>query len=138
MTAGVKCKLVAGFVLVFVAGGVTGGFIYSARTSHHFLGPPYSGRLADRMTERLRSELKLTSDQLAKLSPIIDETASKLEAIRTETAGRVRQTITEAHQKIFPNLTPEQQSRLNAMDEKHRRHAHQRGFSSPSPNQPTP
>ena len=57
-----------GFLLVFIAGGVTGGFIGATHARHFFLGSPHSHRLPDRMREHLRRQLDLTPDQMAKIS----------------------------------------------------------------------
>jgi len=47
---------------------------------HHFLGPPHSGAVGDRMREHLRRALDLTPEQAAKIGPIVDATSAKLEA----------------------------------------------------------
>jgi|ERR1700736_65760 len=135
MNSALKWKLIAGFVLVFLAGGATGVFV-SATTAHHFLfGPHRHGFAAQAMRNRLQSQLRLTDDQLAKISPIIEKTGTKLEEIRGETGRRVRDTIAEAHREITPFLTPEQQQRLKEMEERHRRwFQHHRGGSfTPAP-----
>jgi hypothetical protein len=130
--------LAAGFLLVFIAGGMTGGLIWSAHAHHLFLGPPHSGALAHRIGERLRAELNLSSDQFAKISPIIEQTASKLETIRIETARRVSQTMADAHQQMAPDLTAEQRAKLAAMEQKHQRHSRHRGFPPARTNEPPP
>jgi Spy/CpxP family protein refolding chaperone len=132
MNTALKWKLAAGFLLVFIAGGMTGAFIWSSHARHLFLGPPHSGALAHRMGERLRSELKLTPDQFTKIGPIIDQTASKLEAIRIETARRVSQTMADAHQQMAADLTPEQRAKLAAIEQQHRQHSRHRGFPPPA------
>ncbi|MDP9253614.1 MAG: hypothetical protein M3O66_01535 [Verrucomicrobiota bacterium] len=73
MNTTLKWKPAAGFLLVFIAGGMTGVFIWSSHARHLFLGPPHSGALAHRMGERLRSEPRLTPDQFTKIAPIIDQ-----------------------------------------------------------------
>ena len=134
MNNALKWKLVAGFVLVFLAGGATGVFI-SAATAHHFLGAHPQGFAAQTMKNRLQSQLRLTDEQLTKISPIIEKAGAKLEEIRGDTGRRVRDTIAEAHREIAPNLTPEQQQRLKDMEARHRRwfQHHQRGRFTPAP-----
>ena len=120
MNSALKWKLIAGFVLVFVAGGATGVFI-SAATAHHFFGAHRHGFAAQAMKNRLQWQLKLTDEQMAKISPIIEKTGTKLEEIRGDTGRRVRDTIAESHREIAPLLTPEQQQRLKEMEARHRR-----------------
>jgi Spy/CpxP family protein refolding chaperone len=126
MNSALKWKLIAGFLLVFMAGGATGVFVTMA-IGHHMFGPHASGFAAQAMKNRLQWHLKLTDEQMTKISPIIDKTGAQLEQIRENTGQRVRQTIAEAHREIMPLLTPEQQQRLRQMQERHRRWMQHRG-----------
>src|SRR6266436_969636 len=121
MNSALKWKLIAGFLLVFMAGGATGVFVTMA-LGHHFMfaqHPP--GFAAQAMKNRLRWQLRLTDEQIAKISPIIEKTGAQLDEIRGDTGRRVRETMVEAHREIMPILTPEQQQRLKQMEEHHRR-----------------
>ena len=120
MNSALKWKLIAGFVLVFLAGGAAGGF-FSAATAHHFFGAHRHGFAAQAMKNRLQWQLRLTDEQMGKISPVIEKTGTQLEQIRGDTGRRVRETIAEAHREIAPILTPEQQQRLKQMEERHRR-----------------
>lgn len=133
MNSALKWKLIVGFVLVFLAGGATGVFV-SAATAHHFFGAHRHGFAAQAMKSRLQRQLRLTDDQLAKISPIIEKTGAQLEQIRGDTGRRVRETIAEAHREIAPLLTPEQQQRLKEMEARHRRwfQHHRPGRATPS------
>jgi Spy/CpxP family protein refolding chaperone len=116
MNSALKWKLIAGFLLVFMAGGATGVFVTMA-IAHHFIGGPHQhGLVAQAMKNRLRWQLRLTDDQMAKISPIIDKTGAKMEEIRGDTGKRVRETLLEAHREIAPILTPDQQERLKEME----------------------
>jgi Spy/CpxP family protein refolding chaperone len=72
------------------------------------------------MKKRLRWQLRLTDEQMAKIGPIIDKTGEKIEEIRGDTGHQVRETINEAHREITQYLTPEQQQRLKKMEERRR------------------
>ncbi len=122
MNNGLKWKLAVAFLLVLVAGVMTGGLLCAHHMHRFMLGPPRSGEVAVRMREHLRRALDLTPEQATKISPIIDATAAKLEAIRVETAQRVRDAMEESHRAMAPQLTPEQQKKLQALEEKHRHH----------------
>jgi Spy/CpxP family protein refolding chaperone len=131
MNPALKWKLIIGFVLVFLAGGMTGAFFGASHARHLFFGPP-SKIMGERMRNRLRWQLHLTDEQVAKISPIIDKTAVQLQEIRRSTGQRVHETIAEAHREMAADLTPEQRVKLQEMEA---RHQHWRGFHKgrPSP-----
>ena len=121
MNSALKWKLIAGFVLVFLAGGATGVFL-SAGMAHQFMfGPRPTGEVAKAMKNRLQWQLRLSDEQMTKISPIIDKTGAQLEEIRGDTGRRVREALVQSHQEISQYLTPEQKTRLQQMEERHRR-----------------
>jgi Spy/CpxP family protein refolding chaperone len=132
-------KLIAGFLLVFVAGGITGAFVGGLYARHHFFELHHPERIAGQMKERLRTELNLTPEQLAKISPIIDKTTAQLRDIRRDTGRRVHEIITDAHDQMAEQLTDEQRHKLTQMEERHRRWRHRRFHdSSDEPPSATP
>ena len=136
MNGALKWKLVAGFLLVFVAGGIAGAALGGFYARHLFFEIHRPGRMADRMKARLRAELSLTPEQVAKVSPIVDKTAAQLREMRRDTGRRVHEIMTEAHKQIAVNLTNEQRQKLQQIEERHRqwrlRH-HPHGFAPESP-----
>jgi Spy/CpxP family protein refolding chaperone len=134
MNGGLKWKIAVAFLLVFVAGGVTGTFFGFHHLRHHIiLGPPHSGDVPDRMREHLRRSLDLTAEQETKIKPIVDATSAKLEAIRVETAERVRAVMEESKKEVAPLLTPEQQKKLDKLESEHRKMMLHHGFDPPPP-----
>jgi Spy/CpxP family protein refolding chaperone len=134
MNRALKWKLAAGFVLVFIAGGAAGVFLGASRTVHFFAeGPHRPGFLAERMRARLRWQLHLTDDQMNKISPIIEKTATQLEQIRAESSRRVHETFAESHREMAAELTPEQRTKLQEMQARQRRFHHGHGWSNPTP-----
>src|SRR2546423_5782862 len=115
MNNGLKWKLIAGFLLVFIAGGLTGAFVAAATTRNYFFAASHHAVAAQRMRERLKSELNLTPEQMEKISPVIDKMAAQLEGIRKDTAHRVRETFAELHRQIAADLTPEQKAKFEQM-----------------------
>jgi Spy/CpxP family protein refolding chaperone len=136
MNGALKWKLVAGFVLVFVAGGIAGAALGGWYTRHLFFESHRPGRMGDRMKERLRTELRLTPEQIAKVSPIIDKTTTELREIRRDTRQRVHGIMAEAHKEIAVNLTDEQRQKLQQLEERHRRWRHHRGPRQSAPESP--
>ena len=134
MNRALKWKLIVGFLLVFLAGGMTGAFITASQTFHFLVGQHHHGFSAERMRSRLRWQLHLTDEQLAKISPVIDKAAAQLETIRTETGRRVRETFAETHREIAADLTPEQRTKLQKMEGRQRRWLHRaRGMHEATP-----
>ncbi len=132
MNRTLQWKLIAGFILVFVAGGITGALLGGLYARHLFVEFHRPEQIGARMKERLRTELNLTPEQVAKISPIIDKTAAQLRDIRRETGRRVHETIAEAHRQMAANLTDEQRQKLQQIEERHHRWRHGRFHESPA------
>jgi Spy/CpxP family protein refolding chaperone len=136
MNGALKWKLVAGFVLVFVAGGIAGVALGGLYARHLFFEIHRPGSVGDRMKERLRTELRLTPEQVAKVSPIVDKTAAQLQEIRRDTGRRVHEIMAEAHKEIAANLTDEQRQKLQQIEERHRQWRHRHGPREFAPESP--
>lgn len=136
MNGSLKWKLVAGFLLVFVAGGIAGAALGGFYARYFFFEVHHPRRVGDRMKERLRTELSLTPEQVAKVSPIVDKTAAQLQEIRRDTGRRVHALIAEAHKEIAANLTDEQRQKLQQMEERHRQWRHRHGPRESAPESP--
>ncbi|MEP7071014.1 MAG: hypothetical protein ABI839_01375 [Verrucomicrobiota bacterium] len=129
MTISTRTKLIAAFVLVFVAGITCGFFGTSHLILHHF----HRGKLSSHLRSHLEHQLQLTPAQREKIGPIIDSAALQLEAERTHTAQRVRDVFAATHKEIEPFLTPEQKTRLREMEARHHRLLQRSGFEAPPP-----
>jgi Spy/CpxP family protein refolding chaperone len=132
MSRSLRWKLTGGFILVFIAGGVTGTFVGGLQARHLFHKFHYR-LVSARMKERLRTELKLTPEQLAKISPIIDKTVVQLKQTRRDTGQRVHEIVMSAHQEMAANLTDEQRLKLGQIDDRHRQQRRSRGLPDPTP-----
>jgi hypothetical protein len=124
MNRALQWKLIAGFILVFIAGGMTGAFFGAVHARHLFFEFHHPELMGIRMRDRLRTELNLTPEQVAKISPIIDKTAAQLKEIRRDTGRRVHEIITEAHREMAANLTDDQRLKLQEIESRHRRWHH--------------
>jgi Spy/CpxP family protein refolding chaperone len=140
MNGALKWKLVAGFVLVFVAGGIAGAALGGFYARHLLFEIHHPRRFGDRMKERLRTELSLTPEQASKISPIVDKTTAQLREIRRDTGRRVHEIMMEAHKEIAVNLTDQQRQKLQQIEERHRRwhHGHSPHDFAPESPQATP
>ena len=132
MNRALQWKLIAAFLLVFVAGGITGSFVGGSYARRHFFKSHRPEGISAQMKDRLRAELNLTEEQVAKISPIIDNIASQLRDIRRDTGQRVHQVIAEAHRQMAANLTDEQRQKLQQSEERHRRSHHHHFHEAPA------
>ena len=136
MNRALQWKLIAGFLLVFVAGGITGAFVGATYARHHFFELHRPERIGARMKDSLRTELNLTPEQVAKIAPIIEHVDSQLRDIRRDTGQRVHQVMAEAHRQMATNLTDEQRQKLQQIEERHRQwhhhHVHESHGEMPS------
>jgi Spy/CpxP family protein refolding chaperone len=132
MNKSLRWTLILAFLLVFMAGAAC-GFFGAARMHHAFLAHMAADSMAQHMKERLRVELKLTPEQVQKISPIIDHAASQLKTTREQTMRSVHEIFTETHHQMQPLLTPEQRIKLEEMEKRHRQLLHRHGFMPPGP-----
>ena len=126
MNRALKWKLIAGFLLVFLAGGLTGAFLGASHVRHFFFKFHHRGDIGERMRHRLQRELDLTPEQMTKISPILDRAAAQLQQVRNDTGQRVREILNETHRQMTPHLTDEQREKLKQIEERHRRWHHGR------------
>jgi len=131
MNSSLRWKLILAFVLVFFA-GIACGFFGAFRGAPWMFGHPHHGPVAAHMKRHLRTELNLTAQQMEQISPIVDRAASQLEAKREQTMREVRSIFEETHRGITPFLTPEQQTKLGQLEQRHRERFHRHGFMPPS------
>ena len=132
MNKSLRWKLIVAFVLIFLAGAAC-GFFGAIHMHQAFFARMAPDSMAQHMKERMRKELKLTPDQMQKISPIIDRTASQLQKARDQTMQSVHGIFSQSHREMEPLLTPEQRVKLEQMEERHRRLLHRHGFVPPGP-----
>lgn len=67
----------------------------------------------------LTKELNLTSDQQAKVAPIVDQAKPQIKAIHEEAMQKVKSVMENAAAQIRPLLTPEQQTKFDSIRKAH-------------------
>ena len=77
---------------------------------HHEMGNPL---------EHLSKDLNLTDDQKTKVQPIIDQTKPQMAAIHREAMEKMHALMESTGAQIRPLLTPEQQTKFDAMKKAH-------------------
>lgn len=116
MSAPLRWKLIGGFLLVFIAGGVTGAFLGVLEARHHRFDFSHHGSLVEKVRDRMQSRLDLTTEQLQETGPILDKSARQLEEIRAETGRRVREVFTETDRQLAPHLTDAQRQKMEKLE----------------------
>ena len=69
--------------------------------------------------EHLSKDLNLTDDQKTKVQPIIDQTRPQMAAIHKEAMEKMHALMESAGAQIRPLLTPEQQTKFDAIKKAH-------------------
>jgi len=80
-------------------------------------GGPHGGHMNP--LEEMSSSLNLTDAQKAKVQPIIDQAKPQLQAIHQEAMTKAKAVIDASVTQIRPLLTPEQQTKLDAITKAH-------------------
>ena len=109
----------AALVVIFLAGAVTGWLVGLSMRHPHFR-PPRRDDMVAQMRARLARDLSLTPQQSEKIDPLITRSAQELDRIRRESDERVVKIMEEMHAKLAGELTPEQVTKLAAMNERRR------------------
>ena len=79
---------------------------------------PHDGRHMNPL-EEMSSSLNLTDAQKAKVQPIVDQAKPQLQAIHQEAMTKAKALIDASITQIRPLLTPEQQTKLDAIVKAH-------------------
>jgi len=101
-------------VVAFIAGvlvGVAGDHLYLIRSGR--LSPRHSSRFAaDRMAERLATQLQLTPQQKTQVQQIIERHRAKIDATMASVRPQVRAELDATNAEIDSILTPEQRTKF--------------------------
>ena len=94
-----------------------GGFAMVQAQPGHGAGAGWHGRGFG--LEGLVSKLNLTSDQQAKVQPIIDQAKPQIVAIHQEAMQKMKAIMDSTTSQIRPMLTADQQTKLDAIQKAH-------------------
>src|SRR5438876_10104257 len=132
MNAVDRWKVVLTLIAIFVAGGVTGGFLtiraMKYEMPHRSETPPGTAFAIDRW----RAHLHLTPDQDEKLRPIMQQADNELRNLRTLDLRETEGILNRAQERANPVLTPDQRQCLQQMLEERKQRCEQ-SFSVPEP-----
>ena len=111
--------------LTTVAALSLAGLVYLQAEDPGKHGPKHDGpggphhMMMENPFDHLSKDLNLTDDQKTKVQPIIDQTKPQIAAIHKEAMEKMHAVMENAGNQIRPLLTPEQQTKLDAMKKAH-------------------
>ncbi|CAN5566252.1 hypothetical protein BH18VER1_BH18VER1_20250 [soil metagenome] len=109
-------------ITLAIASGLTLGSVAAVHAGDHGDGKGRHGRGGwenHNPMEQLTEKLQLTSEQQAKVQPIVDQARPQLQSIHQEAMQKAKLVMDSALEQMRPILTPEQLQKLEAMREKH-------------------
>jgi len=120
MNALTTSKVVAYLSIIFVAGGATGAVITLRNARASEAKQASMEKVCLRVQDRLKAKLGLTDQQMKELQPTFDQTARELATVHQRAVCDTDRIIRKAHQEISKYLNPEQQMKLQAVDQERR------------------
>jgi Spy/CpxP family protein refolding chaperone len=113
MSSKLKPWLVLG--VIFIVGILTGSAL-TISLAPYFVHPPGEQQMKRHWMEHLVQRLDLTTDQQAKIQPIVADAESRIALLHRDEMERGSQIFKAAHDQIAALLTPEQQAELKKME----------------------
>lgn len=109
-------KVIVVLLGIFLAGGVTGGFITARVCKNKIVNRPVPEEWAPKTLKRLVERLALTPEQQEVIRPIVRRNMEELNRVRNHSMGET-QTIVEGMQRdIARELTAEQRTKYEQMN----------------------
>ena len=122
-----KYKLIAGVLLIFFLGVITGalgtGAFFKQRIKQFAKGGPPAAMILKRISGRL----DLTETQQVEIEKIIEETGEKLRKIRRKHRPQFEKIMKEGMTLMKEKLTDEQKEKLDEIYERMNKHRRGRG-----------
>jgi hypothetical protein len=132
-----KGKAVVYLVAIFVAGLLAGGFTGFGFGRRAFVRPPSPRMMSAHLLNHLKSELRLTDDQTARIAPLVEQTSAAIGAIHESSGKNVLALIENCDQQIGSFLNEEQKLKLADM-QKQRQESFDKSFKGGHGRRPPP
>jgi Spy/CpxP family protein refolding chaperone len=119
--------------LVFVSGALLGAFSHRLYTVSGVSAdaPRNPEEFRKRYMEEMKSRLKLTADQVTKLSVILDETRARVRSTRESIEPEIRQIRDEQQEKVHQILSADQRPEYDKMRQEREAEIKRRGGRPP-------
>jgi hypothetical protein len=115
-----RWKIILAFAAVFFAGVIAGGLVALRFIPRPFGPHPTAAELTAHVMHRLKSDLALNPDQIAKIQPVVASTAEQTVAFHRELSARIRTAIDSSDLEIEGFLDSEQKAKFENVRAKHR------------------
>lgn len=109
-------KVILVLLGIFVAGGVTGGFVTLRIIKNRVLDRPVPEEWAPRHLKRLVDRLALTPEQQEQIRPIVRHNMEQLNRLRNQSMTETRMRVESMQRDIAQKLTPEQRTKFEMMN----------------------
>ena len=131
--------------VVFLAGVVTGAGFMTLRAEHRWHNRPSPAQVAQRITDRMKDQLKLSDAQAGKVRGILIDSQHFFSRLREQMQPKIRTEMNRVHDQINAVLSPAQRSQWKKMYQQMSNHWRWRdhhhwhhGMSPGSPGGPAP
>lgn len=121
MMCGARWKIALALAGIFVAGGAAGGFAGYAVARKEARPRMSPDQYTERYLQRMITDVKLTSEQVECLRPMMEEFSEKLSVMRQKAFAEARNVLKEMDRRIEADLTPEQRALYREMQEQDRK-----------------
>jgi Spy/CpxP family protein refolding chaperone len=101
--------------VIFIVGVLTGSAL-TIGLAPHFRHPPGAQQMRRLWMAQLVQRLNLTTDQQAKIQPIVADAETRIQSLHRDEVERGSQIFKAAHDQISALLTPGQQAELQKME----------------------
>jgi hypothetical protein len=103
--------------LLFVAGAYAGSTLTRAKDRRRLTSEVQTQSAAEdawlqRLHDRYAADLEMTSDQIARVQPAMEQARQQFRSIREDASKRTRSVMTDLYHSVQTQLTPEQQTRF--------------------------
>ena len=136
MSSLTKPRLAAYLAGIFLAGGISGGFLGHGWRSERPRPRerPAPEEMAQLIHRKLSDEVGVTAEQWNSISPIITNLTRAIADLDNQNRERIRELITRSDTAVMEKLTPEQKPRMEKLISE--RHSHRRRSPEKSPPPP--
>ena len=109
-------KVITVLLGIFVAGGVTGGFVTLRVIKNRVMNRPVPEEWAPRHLKRLVDRLALTPEQQEQIRPIVRHNMEQLNRLRNQSMAETQMRVESMQRDIAQKLTPEQRIKFEQMN----------------------